>query len=122
MKDKVLAQLRIADHFREIMVELGLDVTNPSLKNTPNRVAKMLVTELCAGLHTEPPVMTAFKAEGSQMVVVKSISVTSLCEHHFLPFTGVCHIAYVPNKKILDCQNFPVPYNILRQGRRCKNV
>lgn len=104
-------ELRIADHFRAIMQELGLDVTDPGQVDTPNRVAKMYVRELCAGLNTESaPGMTVFpNDEGfDQIVLVDNITLVSLCQHHFLPFVGVCHVAYLPTKegKILGLSKF----------------
>jgi GTP cyclohydrolase I len=90
---------KIAGHFAGIMETLGLDLSNPSLKDTPSRVARMYVNELCAGLDPDlAPTLTVFPndEEFDQIVLVRNITLHSMCEHHFLPFTGVCHIAYLP--------------------------
>jgi len=93
--------------FSSIMTELKLDVSLPSIKDTPLRVAKMLVTETCSAQFTDPPKLTVFPNDGNdQMVIVRNITINSLCEHHFQPFTGVCHIGYFPDKKILGLSKF----------------
>lgn len=94
----------IAEHFSAIMRELGLDLTDPSLKGTPDRVAKMYVDELCKGLSEDNyPKVTTFPNDGeySNMLLVKDIRLTSMCEHHFLPILGKCHVAYIPGKEVL---------------------
>ena len=96
--------VRIAQHFKEIMVTLGLDLTDDSLKGTPHRVAKMYVKEIFEGLNpANKPKMAVFenKYQYREMLVEKSIRVQSTCEHHFLPITGVAHIAYVPNGRVI---------------------
>ena len=98
----------IAKHFKEIMLALNLDLTDDSMMGTPNRVAKMYVTELCSGLRTDMPICTTFKNKfpKNQIVIEKNIAVRSLCEHHFVPIIGVCHIAYIPNKVVLGLSKF----------------
>jgi GTP cyclohydrolase I len=91
-------------HFREIMRTLGLDVTDESLSGTPYRVAKMYVKEIFSGLKpSEKPVARKFenKYDYNEMVVEKSINVTSFCEHHFLPFIGKAHVAYISSGKVI---------------------
>jgi GTP cyclohydrolase IA len=88
----------ISKHFREIMYTLGLDLTDDSLKNTPNRVAKMFVKEIFSGLNPENrPHMQLFdnKYQYNQMLVEKNISLYSYCEHHFVPIIGQAHVAYI---------------------------
>src|SRR5438105_4193467 len=78
----------IEEHFAEIMNILGLDLTDPSLQNTPNRVARMYVKEIFSGLNpANRPVTTLFENpyQYNQMLVEKNISVFSNCEHHFVP-------------------------------------
>ena len=100
-------KLIVAKHFREIMLAMGLDLKHDSLKDTPMRVAKMLVDEQCAALFTDPPKITSFKNEGyDQMLVEGNISFTSLCAHHFLPFSGKCSIGYIPGKKVIGLSKF----------------
>lgn len=98
----------IAKHFREIMKALNLDLSDDSLKDTPNRVAKMYVTELCHGLRNEPPKCTVFKNKfpRNKIVLERDITVRSLCEHHFVPIMGICHIAYIPKHKVLGLSKF----------------
>lgn len=100
-------QLRIeniAENFKAIMDEMGLDLTDPSLKDTPMRVAKMYVNETCGGLFEEPPKITTFPLDeftSRDMVIIKDIPFSSLCEHHFQPFVGTVTIAYIPKDKIM---------------------
>jgi GTP cyclohydrolase IA len=93
----------ISHHFREIMKTLGLDLNDDSLKDTPERVAKMYVQELFSGLDpARKPVVTLFdnKYQYNQMLVEKDISLYSNCEHHFVPIIGKAHIAYLPSGKV----------------------
>lgn len=95
---------RIQEHFAEIMHTLGLDLTDDSLKGTPYRVAKMFVKEIFNGLNPEnKPVARAFSNhyDYSDMVIEKNIQVTSFCEHHFLPFIGKAHVAYISTGKVI---------------------
>ena len=95
----------IAPHFREIMEILGLDLTDDSLCDTPNRVAKMYVNEIFYGLdYSKFPKCTAIenkmKANGS-FLLEKNINVQSNCEHHFVVIDGLATVAYLPDKKLL---------------------
>ncbi|MGE8205681.1 GTP cyclohydrolase I [Heyndrickxia sp. NPDC080065] len=95
---------RIAGHFANIIEELGLDLTDPSIKDTPARVAKMLVNETCNGLFSEPPVITTFPLDENtsrELVIIENIPFSSLCEHHFQPFIGTATIAYLPNDRVM---------------------
>lgn len=88
----------IQEHFAQIMHTLGLDLRDDSLKGTPYRVAKMYVKEIFEGLNPKnKPVARQFNNnyDYSDMVVEKNIQVTSFCEHHFLPFIGKAHVAYI---------------------------
>jgi GTP cyclohydrolase I len=81
-----------------IMETLGLDMTDDSLKGTPNRVAKMFVNEIFAGLKPErKPSASTFdnKYKYNEMLVEKNIVVYSTCEHHLLPIVGRAHVAYI---------------------------
>ncbi|WP_018127691.1 GTP cyclohydrolase I FolE [Balneola vulgaris] len=94
----------IQEHFAKIMHTLGLDLTDDSLKGTPYRVAKMFVKEIFNGLDPKnKPVARAFSNhyEYSDMVIEKNIQVTSFCEHHFLPFIGKAHVAYISTGKVI---------------------
>ena len=95
---------KIEGHFREIMLTLGLDLTDDSLKNTPARVAKMYVNEVFSGLNPKnKPAITLFenKYNYNQMLVEKNISLYSYCEHHFVPIIGKAHVAYISSGKVI---------------------
>ena len=95
---------RIANSFTDIMNTLGLDLNDDSLKGTPLRVAKMFVKEAFAGLNPDnKPEMKLFsnKFGYSEMLIEKNIKVHSHCEHHFVPILGQCHVAYIPNGKVV---------------------
>lgn len=94
----------IQKHFKNIMLELGLDLTDDSLSGTPYRVAKMYVKELFYGLNPEnKPKLSTFKNKYGykKMLVEQNINIDSSCEHHFLPITGHAHIAYLPKDKVI---------------------
>jgi GTP cyclohydrolase I len=94
----------IQDHFFGIMETLGLDMSNDSLKETPQRVAKMFVHEVFSGLdESHKPHIAVFDNAFNydEMILIKDIKVFSFCEHHFLPFTGKAYVGYIPNKKVI---------------------
>jgi GTP cyclohydrolase I len=95
----------IADSFDDIMVELGLDLSDDSLTDTPKRVAKMYVNEIFYGLNYDYfPKCTAIenkmKNNGS-FLLEKNINVQSNCEHHFVVIDGLATVAYIADKKLL---------------------
>ena len=94
----------IAGHFREILTTLGLDLSNDSLCESPERIARMYVQEVFRGLKEENfPKVTVIENEMQydQMVVVRDVMVMSTCEHHFVTIDGKATIAYIPNKKVI---------------------
>ena len=94
----------IRDKFTDIMNVMGLDLSDDSLMDTPNRVAKMYINEIFWGLDYEAfPKCTAVenKMEYESMVIERNINVHSNCEHHFVVIDGVGTVAYIPNKKVL---------------------
>jgi len=96
----------IEAHMEKILLTLGLDLSDPSMNETPRRVAKMYVKELFYGLSSANfPKLTFIPIDSTftknQMIVTKNILVQSICEHHFLPMAGVAHVAYIPTKKII---------------------
>jgi GTP cyclohydrolase IA len=102
--DDVLKIELIEKHFKEIMLILGLDMTDDSLKGTPHRVAKMYVQEIFSGLNPKnAPKAKLFenKYQYKNMLVEKQITFHSTCEHHFVPIIGKAHIAYIPNGKVV---------------------
>ena len=94
----------ISDHFKQIMILLGLDLNEDSLKGTPDRVAKMYVKEIFSGLdpNTKPKI-TLFENnyQYREMLVEKDITVYSYCEHHFVPIIGKAHVAYISSGKVI---------------------
>jgi len=92
----------IANHFREIMNILGLDITDESLSKTPERVAKMYVKEAFTGLNElNFPDMSFIKWESLPQMVFIKVSFTSFCEHHFVPMNGFAHIAYLADNQLI---------------------
>ena len=94
----------ISKHFRQIMLLLGLDLNDDSLKDTPDRVAKMYVKETFRGLNpSNKPSITLFenKYHYNEMLVEKNITVYSTCEHHFVPIIGKAHVAYYSSGKVI---------------------
>ena len=94
----------IKGHFEKIMETLGLDLKDDSLAGSPERVAKMYVSEIFSGLNplNEPKVSlfeNSYKYKG--MLVEKNIELYSLCEHHFVPIVGKVHVAYFANKNVI---------------------
>ncbi len=94
----------IQHHFKMIMQEMGLDLTDDSLSGTPYRVAKMYVKELFYGLNpANKPKLSTFenKYGYKKMLVEENITIDSACEHHFLPIVGHAHVAYIPKDKVI---------------------
>jgi GTP cyclohydrolase IA len=87
----------IAQGVRMILEGLGEDPERAGLQETPRRVAEMFA-ELTAGMREDPHahVIPLPGDKHDEMVIVKDISIASLCEHHLAPFVGKCHIAYIP--------------------------
>jgi GTP cyclohydrolase I len=89
----------IASGVRLILQGIGEDLERSGLRETPQRVAEMYA-ELTAGMHEDPHqhVVPLPGDKHDEMVLVKDISIASLCEHHLAPFVGKCHIAYIPKE------------------------
>lgn len=95
---------RIKKDVENILNTLGMDLTDDSLKGTPNRVAKMFVKEMFGGLNPKKkPSSSTFdnKYKYNEMLVEKNIVVYSTCEHHLLPIVGRAHIAYISNGTVV---------------------
>jgi len=90
---------RIEKAVREILEAIGEDPDRDGLQRTPVRIAEMY-DEIFAGLHTDPSehLTVTFEADHDEMVMVRDIAVTSLCEHHLVPFAGRAHVAYIPGE------------------------
>ena len=94
----------IKSDVQHIMETLGLDLSDDSLKGTPNRVAKMFVNEIFGGLDpSKKPKASTFdnKYQYGEMLVEKNITLYSTCEHHFLPIVGKAHVAYISNGTVI---------------------
>jgi GTP cyclohydrolase I len=103
MDDSVKMAL-IEKHFREIMLVMGLDLNDDSLKGTPARVAKMYIKEIFSGLNpSNKPKIRLFenKYKYDEMLVEKNITFYSNCEHHFVPIIGKAHVAYISSGKVI---------------------
>lgn len=102
---------KIEKGVRLILTGLGLDTkSNPHLKDTPARVARAYTTELLAGINKDPEeVINTFFDETAydEMITVANIGYVSFCAHHMLPFTGVVHVGYLPNGKIVGLSKIP---------------
>lgn len=87
----------MADHLREVLWLLGQNPNREGLLETPRRIAQAWV-EMTSGTTEDPTkhLQKQFTAPHDNMIVVSDIPFVSLCEHHFAPFTGKCHIGYVP--------------------------
>lgn len=88
----------IADAVRTILHSVGEDVDRDGLQDTPQRVARMYA-EMFAGLHLDPGrhLDVSFDETYDEIVLIRDIEFTSMCEHHLLPFRGTVHAAYIPN-------------------------
>ncbi len=86
---------------RTILTAVGEDADRDGLLETPRRVAKMYAEMFC-GLQLDPGrhLEVTFQEDYDEIVLVKDIEFTSMCEHHLLPFRGVAHVAYIPNGRV----------------------
>ncbi len=91
---------RIERAVREILLAIGEDPSRDGLRETPARVARACVEQF-SGLRQRPEdvLTTVFDIGHDEIVIVRDIELQSTCEHHLLPFIGIAHIGYVPNKK-----------------------
>jgi len=94
-------QERIRSAVREILIAVGEDPDREGLVETPERVARMYA-EMFAGLHEDARehLSKTFTQKHNELVLVKDIEFSSMCEHHLLPFVGKAHVAYLPNGKV----------------------
>lgn len=110
----MINQEKIREAMRMILEAIGEDPGREGLKGTPDRVARMYA-EIFSGLEEDPGkhLEVYFNEEHEEMVLVKDIPFYSMCEHHFLPFSGKAHVAYIPDKgritglsklaRVVDC-------------------
>lgn len=96
------------DSVRRLLEYIGEDPTREGLLDTPKRVVKAF-REMTEGLHIDPRGVlgTVFNETSDEMVVVKGIRFSSMCEHHLLPFTGTAAVGYVPDKQVVGLSKIP---------------
>ncbi|OLO04063.1 MULTISPECIES: GTP cyclohydrolase I FolE [Salinicola] len=99
---------QLAGHFHGILEKLGEDPEREGLRDTPMRAAKaMQFLTQGYGQSLEALINGAvFASDTDEMVLIKDIEMYSMCEHHVLPFIGKCHIAYLPQGKVLGLSKF----------------
>lgn len=95
---------KIKKDVQNILITLGMDLTDDSLKETPKRVAKMFVKEIFGGLNpAKKPSSSTFENnyKYGEMLVEKNITLYSTCEHHLLPIVGKAHVAYISSGRVI---------------------
>ena len=98
----MINQSKIEEAVRLFLEGIGEDPEREGLKETPKRISEMC-NELFGGMEQDASehMLKVFEADNNEMVLEKDISFYSVCEHHFLPFYGKVHIAYVPDGKVV---------------------
>jgi GTP cyclohydrolase I len=101
--------MRMKEIIRQLLAELGEDPSREGLRDTPNRVEKSLrfLTSGYAADVDEVLNNALFSVDYNEMVIVKDIDFYSLCEHHLLPFFGRCHVAYLPQGRVIGLSKIP---------------
>jgi GTP cyclohydrolase I len=97
------------DIIRQLLAGIGEDPSREGLIDTPKRVEQAM-RFLTSGYHADVDAMlnnALFTVDYNEMVIVKDIDFYSLCEHHLLPFFGKCHVAYIPNGKVVGLSKIP---------------
>ena len=101
--------MRMQEIIRELLAELGEDPSREGLLDTPKRVEQSL-RFLTSGYAADVDAVlnnALFTVDYNEMVIVKNIDFYSLCEHHLLPFFGKCHVAYIPQGRVLGLSKIP---------------
>src|SRR4051812_31615774 len=97
------------DTIRQLLAELGEDPSREGLLDTPERVEKSL-RYLTSGYAADVDTVlnnALFSVDYNEMVIVKDVDFYSLCEHHLLPFFGRCHVAYIPQGRVIGLSKIP---------------
>jgi GTP cyclohydrolase I len=121
-------------HFHHIVSALGEDMNREGLVDTPRRAAEALyfITQGYRQNLEEIINGAVFTSDTDEMVIVKNIEMYSLCEHHVLPFIGKCHVAYIPQGKVLGlskiarivdyfARRLQIQENLTKQVAQCVN-
>lgn len=97
MRTTPVDQTRLTAAVRELLFALGEDPDRDGLQATPSRVARMYA-EVVSGMEEDPAahLATVFAVDHDELVLVRDISFSSMCEHHLLPFIGRAHVGYIP--------------------------
>jgi len=100
---------RIKDLVQQLLIELGDDPKREGLRRTPKRVDRALRFLTSGYQESIKKILNGalFEEKYNEMVIVKDIDFYSLCEHHLLPFYGKCHVAYIPNGKVVGLSKIP---------------
>jgi GTP cyclohydrolase I len=99
----------VEKNIKALIQAIGEDPDREGLRDTPERYARALKF-LTQGYRTRLDDIVngaIFAADNDEMVIVKDIELYSLCEHHLLPFIGRCHVAYLPNRKVIGLSKIP---------------
>lgn len=101
-------QKALEDNIAQMLKIMHIDTKDHNISDTPQRIAKSLIHEICKWLYYPKPSITTFDNQEwyHDIVIIKDIKLQSLCAHHFQPFIGVVHIAYKPNKVIVGLSKF----------------
>ncbi|ADV33859.1 GTP cyclohydrolase I [Candidatus Blochmanniella vafra str. BVAF] len=102
--DNRIRMNQIEDHMAAIMYLLKLNLNNDSLFHTPKRIAKMYVEEIFSGLdYSNFPKISVIKntMKINEMITVRNINITSICEHHFIIFNGKATVSYIPENSVI---------------------
>jgi len=107
-----LDRIRLA--VKELLTAIGEDPNRSELKATPDKFAEAY-QEFFKGVGVDPLAILSesFPAEQNDVVILKDIELVSICEHHLLPFTGVAHVAYLPNQKVVGLGRLPKLVEVL---------
>jgi len=99
---------------KELLTAIGEDPNRSELKATPDKFAEAY-QEFFKGVGVDPIAILSesFPAEQNDVVILKDIELVSICEHHLLPFTGVAHVAYLPNQKVVGLGRLPKLVEVL---------
>lgn len=103
MNDEIRIEI-LTEKFYEVLNLLGVDLKKSGMADTPKRMAKLYFNELLCGLKhdSKPRIMVQDNDFNyDQMVIESNIMINSICEHHFVPIIGHCHVAYIPNNKVI---------------------